>query len=96
MATDKIQTGIRFTPELLYKIYYHFYSSNNMTLCVAGNVDPERVKEVAEKYFTLKKNLQANNPNTIIIPEKVATSSQPFLFSGKNIIFVSWEKYCDI
>ena len=27
-----------------------------MTLCVAGNVDPERVKEVAEKYFTLKKN----------------------------------------
>lgn len=44
------------TPELLYKIYYHFYSSNNMTLCVAGNVDPERVKEVAEKYFTLKKN----------------------------------------
>lgn len=28
MATNKIQTGIRFTPELLYKITY--VSKNNM------------------------------------------------------------------
>ncbi len=58
------ETIATLTPELLYKIYYHFYCSNNMTLCIAGNVDPEKVKETAEKYFVLKKN-DAISPDAI-------------------------------
>ncbi|MBQ2945987.1 MAG: insulinase family protein [Clostridia bacterium] len=52
------------TPELLYKIYHHFYCSNNMTLCVAGNVSPEKVVEIANKSFALK-------PNDNICPDEI-------------------------
>jgi len=42
------------TADILYKCYNTFYNLNNMVLCVAGDVTPERVKNVADK--TLKKS----------------------------------------
>ena len=48
------------TPELLYKIYNHFYSAGNMTLVVAGDVSPEKVMESVEKYARLKENVKTS------------------------------------
>ena len=39
------------TPELLYRCYNTFYNLNNMALCVAGNIDPERVLELCDKML---------------------------------------------
>jgi predicted Zn-dependent peptidase len=42
------QSIAQITPELLYKCYQSFYNLNNMVLCVAGDVDPSLVLEVAD------------------------------------------------
>lgn len=39
------------TAELLYKCYHTFYNLSNMVLCVAGNVTPEAVTEVADRLL---------------------------------------------
>lgn len=39
------------TPEVLYDCHRVFYHPSNMTLCVSGNVDPEKVVEIAEKVL---------------------------------------------
>ena len=46
------------TPELLYKIYNHFYSAGNMTLCVAGKVNPEKVEKIVNERCRLKENVK--------------------------------------
>lgn len=39
------------TPEILYDCHRAFYNPANMALCVAGNVDPERVCAIAEEIL---------------------------------------------
>jgi len=39
------------TADLLYKCYNTFYNLSNMVLCVAGNVTPEAVLEVADRIL---------------------------------------------
>ncbi len=41
----------KITPELLYRCYRTFYNLNNMVLCVAGNVEPERVLSLCDKML---------------------------------------------
>ncbi len=41
----------KITPELLYRCYRTFYNLNNMVLCVAGNIDPDRVLSVCDKML---------------------------------------------
>ncbi len=41
----------QITPELLYRCYRTFYNLNNMALCVAGNVDPERVLSLCDRML---------------------------------------------
>lgn len=41
------ETIRQITPELLYTCHRAFYTPGNMILCVVGDVDPERVAEVA-------------------------------------------------
>ncbi len=41
----------KITPELLYRCYHTFYNLNNMALCVAGNIDPERVLALCDKML---------------------------------------------
>ena len=40
------------TPELLYKCYNTFYNLRNMVLCIAGNVDEQKVIEICDKMLT--------------------------------------------
>lgn len=37
--------------ELLYKCYNTFYNLHNMVLCIAGNIEAEKVLEVCDKYL---------------------------------------------
>lgn len=41
----------KITPELLYQCYGTFYNLNNMILCIAGNVEPERVLSLCDKML---------------------------------------------
>ncbi len=41
----------KITPELLYRCYRTFYNLNNMVLCIAGNVEPERVLSLCDKML---------------------------------------------
>ena len=56
----------KITPELLYRCYHTFYNLNNMALCVAGNIDPERVLTLCDKML---KPSSASSVNRIFEPE---------------------------
>lgn len=43
------------TADLLYTCYNTFYNLSNMVLCVAGNVNPDEVLEVADKVLQAQK-----------------------------------------
>ncbi|MCL2087161.1 MAG: insulinase family protein [Oscillospiraceae bacterium] len=47
-----IQSIAQINKELLYKCYNTFYNLNNMTLCIAGNIDVDKTLEICDK--TLK------------------------------------------
>ena len=44
-----IESIAEITPEMLYACHAAFYTPSNMVLCVAGDVDPERVQAIAEE-----------------------------------------------
>lgn len=46
-----VESIAQITPELLYRCYHTFYNLNNMVLCVAGNVDLNRVLELCDKML---------------------------------------------
>ncbi len=41
----------RITPELLYRCHAAFYHPSNMTLCVCGKFEPEKVADLCDKYL---------------------------------------------
>ncbi|MBE6596411.1 MAG: insulinase family protein [Ruminococcaceae bacterium] len=41
----------KITPELLYECYRVFYNLSNMALVVSGDIDPERVVEIADAHL---------------------------------------------
>ena len=45
----------QITPELLYDCHRAFYTPGNMILCVVGDVDPDRVAEIAEEILGKEK-----------------------------------------
>lgn len=46
------------TADLLYTCYNTFYNLSNMVLCVAGNVNPEEVQEVADRILQTAKPVE--------------------------------------
>ncbi len=42
------------TPELLYKCYDVFYGMSNMALCIAGDVDENKIIEIVDKIIPVK------------------------------------------
>lgn len=46
-----VESISHITADLLYKCYNTFYNLSNMVLCVAGNVTPEAVLEVADRIL---------------------------------------------
>jgi predicted Zn-dependent peptidase len=52
-----VESIAKITPELLYKCYNTFYNLNNMVLCVAGNVDYNKVLDLCDKILKPSKPL---------------------------------------
>ena len=44
-----VETIAEITPETLYECYNSYYNLNNMVMCIAGNVTPEQVLEIADR-----------------------------------------------
>ena len=80
------------TPELLYRCYHTFYNLNNMVLCVAGNVDVDKVLELCNKMLkdnppvTVEKTF-AEEPKDIVTPyveQKLSVSVPLFQLGFKE------------
>ena len=63
-----IESIAEITPELLYKCYDVFYQMSNMALCIAGDVDVEKIIEIVDKVIPVKQK------NEIICAEVNETS----------------------
>ena len=46
-----VESISEITADILYKCYNTFYNLSNMALCICGNVEPEKVIEVADKIL---------------------------------------------
>lgn len=46
-----VESIAQITPELLYRCYHTFYNLNNMVICVAGNVELNKVLELCDKLL---------------------------------------------
>lgn len=53
-----IESIAQITPELLYKCYNTFYNLHNMSLCVVGNVDPDKIFTLADKKLKYSEPLE--------------------------------------
>ncbi len=42
------------TKDVLERAYRDFYTPENLTLCVCGNADPEKIAEIADRFFNNK------------------------------------------
>ena len=51
-----IDSIAKITPELLYKCYNVFYGMSNMALCIAGDVDENKIIEIADEILPIKKD----------------------------------------
>ncbi len=58
------------TPELLYSIHSQFYDLSNMSVCIAGNVDIEKVTKLCE---ALKPSTRKEIPKTVFPKEEKAS-----------------------
>ena len=46
-----VESIAEITPETLYNCHKIFYNPSNMTLCVAGDVDPEKIEDTARRIL---------------------------------------------
>lgn len=53
-----VESIAEITSDYLYRCYNTFYNLNNMALCVAGNIDPERVLELCDKMLKSSKPVE--------------------------------------
>lgn len=81
------------TPQTLYDCHRAFYNPANMVLCVAGNVDPERVCAIAEEILpaeggeSVERDYGAPEPPHAIqkrIERRMAVSTPIFQFGCKG------------
>ena len=63
------------TPELLYLCHRAFYTPGNMLLCVVGDVDPDRVAEIATEIL---------GPEPRPVGEKIMDWQEEMTTTGKN------------
>ena len=72
-TTDSIA---EITDELLYKCYNTFYNPQNMFLCIAGNVNTEKILKMVENGIKPKEKfdlcrIMPNEPDEVLQPEIV-------------------------
>ena len=70
-----VESIAQITPEMLYRCYNTFYNLRNMVLCVAGNVETEKVLEVADRLLRKSEEVSVERaflpePEEIVYPYK--------------------------
>lgn len=60
--SGSVETISEITKETLYTAYEHFYVPSNLSLCVCGDVDMDKVLSAVEQYFDLPRT---ERPKTI-------------------------------
>lgn len=68
-----VESISHITSELLYKCYNAFYNLHNMTLCIAGDVNPDEIMELADRILKpsepkLVESIFEEEPETIVKP----------------------------
>ena len=53
-----VESIAQITPELLYRCYHTFYNLNNMVLCVAGNVELNKVLDLCDRMLKPSKPVE--------------------------------------
>lgn len=84
-----VGTIAQITPELLYKCYNTFYNPANMVLIICGDVSPQSVEELCDKYLIERPNTKIKR-SLVDEPEEVAQKeitislpvSQPMFLLG--------------
>ena len=82
----------KITPELLYECYNTFYNLNNMVLCIAGNIDTDKVLKICDKMLKPSKPIEIerifeNEPRHIVnarVEKKLAVASPLFNLGFKE------------
>ena len=67
-----VETIAGITPEILYDCYNSYYNLNNMVMCIAGNVSPDEVLEIADRKL---KDSSAFNTESIFPEEPYEVKS---------------------
>lgn len=88
-----VESIAQITPEMLYRCYHTFYNLHNMVLCVAGNVDTEKVLEVADRLLKPAEEVRVERafpaePDKIVQPyveEKLPVSFPMFNLGFKEV-----------
>jgi predicted Zn-dependent peptidase len=80
------------SPENVSDFFKRYYSPNNLTVAIVGDVEPLKVKELAQKYFGHYKSQAAPPKVKILEPEQKQTKevtltlkSQPWYLEGYHV-----------
>lgn len=89
-----VESISHITAQLLYKCYNTFYNLGNMSLCIVGNVDPDKVMDIADKILKKQENVtierkfhkEPKEVNTEYTEEKLSVASPIFALGFKESI----------
>ncbi len=92
-VAGSVESIQEITAETLYHCHEAFYTPSNMVLCVAGNVDPERVCALAREILPAKKkppilrDCGEDEPEAVNIPysERTMEVSIPLFLLGLKV-----------
>ncbi|MDO4459445.1 MAG: pitrilysin family protein [Clostridia bacterium] len=99
-----VESIAQITPELLYSCYNTFYNLNNMTLVLAGNVNPDEVLEICDRVLKKSEDVTIERifeeePDTIVKPyieQKFSVAMPLFQFGFKENVSGGFQSEKDI
>ena len=65
-VSGSVESVSTITKEILFRAFNDFYTPSNLSLCVYGNIDPDRIYETAKSFFGNKNKAR---PRTIFPDE---------------------------
>ena len=92
-VAGSVESISHITPDTLYACHRAFYVPSNMTLCVAGNVDPQRICQAAREILpkepgsTAKRDYGQEEPegvNQSLVEERMEVSTPIFQLGFKG------------
>ena len=94
-ANHPIRTGVagtvesisHITAETLYACHKAFYDPSNMVLCVAGNVDPRRVCEIAREILPACAGQEVERDYGMTEPEQAASAKTEIFMEVSTPLF---------